>query len=112
MRTFHLSDSAKVTCESHCFDADAEKTLMFDCKEPFLEDNYLHQNQKGMYPETSTADSVVPVCLGDVCSRMSSVAVMRGLFRQQEKKRTPRRATPGSVHQACVCWMVVAKVGP
>ena len=91
---------------------DAEKTLMFDCKEPFLEDNYLHQNQKGMYPETSTADSMVPVCLGDVCSRMSSVAVMRGLSRQQEKKRTPRRASPGSVHQACVCWMVVAKVGP
>ena len=45
-------------------------------------------------------------------ARRGTLAVMRGLFRQQEKKRTPRRASPGSVHQACVCWMVVAKVGP
>ena len=55
-------------------------------KERFLEDSYSHQNQKDTYPGTSTADSVVHVCTGDVCSRMSSVAVTRGLFRQQEKK--------------------------
>lgn len=52
-------------------------------KEPFLEDNYSHQNQKDTYPGTSTAGSVVPVCLGDVCSRMSVMRV------QHEKKRMP-----------------------
>lgn len=58
-------------------------------KERFLKDSYSHQKQKDTYPGTSTADSVVPVCAGDVCSRMSGVAVKRGLFRQQEKKRMP-----------------------